>query len=113
MLVMVLEVQVSHLQPITVSTLPYPTASTRHLAALGALAIILGAGADPFAQQLVHYYQAGVVDSSQSAWVSRAVNYTAFSFQNFATGKFAPQTLPYNGPASELMYLTNHQQPPT
>ena len=48
-----------------------------HLAGFGALAIVLGAAADPFAQQLVHYDDNEFADVGQSAWISRAIDYTA------------------------------------
>ncbi|KAK3903176.1 hypothetical protein C8A05DRAFT_43556 [Staphylotrichum tortipilum] len=44
----------------------------RSVATVGALAIILGAAADPFAQQVVHFYDHEYVDVSQAAWIARA-----------------------------------------
>lgn len=48
-----------------------------HLPGLGALAIILGAAADPFAQQLVHLYEREYTDPQQAAWVSKSITHTA------------------------------------
>ena len=44
----------------------------RNSAFLGALAIIIGVAAGPFAQQIVHFYDAEYVDIARTAWLSRA-----------------------------------------
>ncbi|KAH8693771.1 hypothetical protein BGW36DRAFT_300350 [Talaromyces proteolyticus] len=47
----------------------------RHFAVLGSIAVILGLGLDPFAQNLVNYYQKMVVDSSQTALAANSSLY--------------------------------------
>lgn len=44
----------------------------RSIAVLGALAIIIGAAAGPFAQQIVHFYDNEYVDIDRAAWLSKA-----------------------------------------
>ncbi|KAK4118301.1 hypothetical protein N657DRAFT_606427 [Parathielavia appendiculata] len=44
----------------------------RSVAVLGALAIMIGAAAGPFAQQIVHFYDHEYVDVAQTAWLARA-----------------------------------------
>ncbi|KAK0644693.1 hypothetical protein B0T16DRAFT_333263 [Cercophora newfieldiana] len=44
----------------------------RNAAVIGAVAIIVGVAAGPFAQQIVHFYDAEFVDSSRTAWLARA-----------------------------------------
>ncbi|KAL5342254.1 hypothetical protein BJX70DRAFT_410909 [Aspergillus crustosus] len=47
----------------------------RHFAVFGTLAVTLALAIDPFAQNLVRYYQGLVVDSSQSALIGKALAY--------------------------------------
>jgi hypothetical protein len=51
----------------------------RHLAALGSLAVILAMAIDPFAQNLVHYYQDMVEDISQSAHIGQTNTYDSWA----------------------------------
>ncbi|KAJ0425689.1 hypothetical protein BJY00DRAFT_307835 [Aspergillus carlsbadensis] len=51
----------------------------RHFAALGSLAVILAMAIDPFAQNLVHYYQDMVEDSSQSARMGQTNMYDSWT----------------------------------
>ncbi|KAK0616156.1 hypothetical protein B0T14DRAFT_567780 [Immersiella caudata] len=44
----------------------------KNVAVIGALAIIIGVAAGPFAQQIVHFYDAEYADVSRSAWLARA-----------------------------------------
>ncbi len=44
----------------------------RSIAVVGALAIIIGAAAGPFAQQIVHFYDDEYVDVDHTAWIARA-----------------------------------------
>ncbi|KAK5662375.1 hypothetical protein OQA88_8285 [Cercophora sp. LCS_1] len=49
----------------------------RSAAVLGALAVIIGAAAGPFAQQIVHFYEDQYIDAIQGAWVPKAETITA------------------------------------
>ncbi|KAH6649427.1 hypothetical protein F5144DRAFT_607599 [Chaetomium tenue] len=44
----------------------------RSVAVLGAFAIVIGAAAGPFAQQIVHFYDAEYVDVAQTSWLAKA-----------------------------------------
>lgn len=44
----------------------------RSVAVLGAFAIIIGAAAGPFAQQIVHFYDAEYVDVARTSWLAKA-----------------------------------------
>jgi hypothetical protein len=44
----------------------------RSIAVLGAFAIIIGAAAGPFAQQIVHFYDNEYVDVDRTAWLAKA-----------------------------------------
>ncbi|KAG7286872.1 hypothetical protein NEMBOFW57_009190 [Staphylotrichum longicolle] len=48
------------------------TLKGRSIAVVGALAIIIGAAAGPFAQQIVHFYDDEYVDVNETAWIARA-----------------------------------------
>ncbi|KAK4448650.1 hypothetical protein QBC34DRAFT_300319 [Podospora aff. communis PSN243] len=44
----------------------------KNAAVIGAVAIIIGVAAGPFAQQIVHFYDAEYIDISQTSWLARA-----------------------------------------
>ncbi|KAJ5378467.1 hypothetical protein N7509_011586 [Penicillium cosmopolitanum] len=58
----------------------------RHFAVWSCLAVILALGYDPFVQNLVHYQQKMVVDSSKTAFVANSSIYNAYGFQYVLTG---------------------------
>ena len=58
----------------------------RHFAVLSCSAVILALGFDPFVQNLVHYQQKMVVDSSKTALVANASTYSAYGFQYVLAG---------------------------
>ncbi|RDW86098.1 DUF3176 domain-containing protein [Aspergillus mulundensis] len=51
------------------------TLQGRHFAALGSLAVVLALAFDPFAQNLVHYYEGTVRDTSNTATISSSSYY--------------------------------------
>ncbi|KAL3447101.1 hypothetical protein BJX65DRAFT_308449 [Aspergillus insuetus] len=55
------------------------TLRAKHFAALGSLAVILAMAIDPFAQNLVHYYQDMVEDISQSARIGQTNTYDSWA----------------------------------
>ncbi|CAI7650676.1 unnamed protein product [Penicillium crustosum] len=55
------------------------TLRARHFAVLGSIAVILAIAIDPFAQNLVYYYQDMVDDPFQQALLARTDNYTGSS----------------------------------
>ncbi|KAJ5443456.1 uncharacterized protein N7458_007328 [Penicillium daleae] len=58
----------------------------RHFAVWSCLAVILALGFDPFVQNLVHYQQKMVVDSSKTALVANSSTYSAYGFQYVLAG---------------------------
>lgn len=63
----------------------------RHFAVLGSIAVILAIAIDPFAQNLVYYYQDMVDDPFQQALLARTDNYTGSS--NSSTNMLAGSLL--------------------
>ena len=63
--------------------------TNRHATVIGALAIIIGAAAGPFAQQLVRFDERRFTDVAQTGWLSRIDTFTAVGPNN----GFTPSSL--------------------
>ncbi|KAE8153169.1 hypothetical protein BDV25DRAFT_127495 [Aspergillus avenaceus] len=68
----------------------------RHFAVWGAMAMILALAFDPFAQNLIHYYQNMVVDPSQRALLTKTTSYNTTGLSLMERLKWLDPTLKAN-----------------